>query len=397
MANLPAGVAVPTLITGKTDKSQVIDAYSKTPVEAKAQNLINSVLDKANGTIFENSKNALVQIVDSKRFYGDLSKTITKFAEGGFTKKSLDSALTDWKNGALSTILQANGAKDLNGLKNNLIGAVETNVKDFAFGGVKGFVDTLQPGLLDQVGIKSFKDAKKIYDGIDHDIRAISKMNSQAWAETLFDPIAIGLSTTVLQASIDVINTTLPRTANPIKLESTNKEIDNAILTGVCKDIIAEDNPHLNDYIFTNFGDLEISTNAEKLNLFVSTTVSDAAVNGSMDYIIKAANFTSPSFVRANNNTSIDNFVKNISFNTKFTNETERVNQEDLIIGSLEVLGNLDKTKGPDLNLFKNLSDDAFDVLKYSKIYGADVAVAKNMDEFSSTFFMNNFADFKLT
>lgn len=392
MANLPGNVATPTLVTGKTDKSQVIDAYSGSPIEAKAQNLINSVLNSTNGTILETSKNALVKVIDSKRFYNDLGTVINKFAKGGFSKESFNSALSDWKKGALGTILQANGVKDLDGLKNNLIGAVETNVKDFAFGNVKGFVDTLQPGLLDSVGVKSFSDAKKIYDNIDHNVRAIADMNTEAWINAT-TPFVVGLSSVTLQASVDIINATLGTESKPITLNSTDREIDNAILTGVSKDIIAEDTPILNDFLFTNFGDIENPTNLAKMELFVSTTVNDAATNGSIDYLVKAANMTSSSFVRANVSTPLDDFLKAINFKTKFTNETERLEDENKIINAIEILTDFDRNN-PNLDVLKSLSDDAREVLKYSPTYASATAISETLLDYTPTSFTSMFPDY---
>ena len=395
MANLPGNVATPTLVTGKTDKSQVIDAYATSPIESKAQNLINSVLNSANGTILENSKNAFVKIIDSKRFYNDLGTVINKFAKGGFTKDSFSSAMNDWKNGALGTIMQANGVKDLEGLKSNLLGSVEKNVKDFAFGGVKGFVDTLQPGLLDSVGVKSFSDAKKIYDAIDHDVRAIADMDTEAWIDASA-PFIVGLSSVTLQASVDIINATLGNDANPITVNSTNKEIDNAILTGVSKDIIAEDSPILNDFLFTNFGDLDKPENSAKMELFVSTTVSDAATNGSIDYLVKAANATSSSFVRSNVSTPLETFLSAITFNKKFENETQRLENENLIINAIEVLTNFDRSN-PDLNVLKKLSPDAQEVLKYSPTFSSSTAISQALEEYTPASFTTMFPDYILS
>ena len=134
MSTLPGNIATPTLVTGKTNKSQVVDVYAKSPVEAKAQNMISSVLNQMNGTVLENSKNAVIKILDSNRFYTDLGGIINKFATGGLTKDALKGALKDYKKGALGTILEANGAKDLDSLKDNILGAVEGNVKKLAFG-----------------------------------------------------------------------------------------------------------------------------------------------------------------------------------------------------------------------------------------------------------------------
>lgn len=392
MANLPGNIATPTLVTGKTDKSQVVDAYDSSTIESKAQNLINSALNLTNGTILETSKNALVKVIDSKRFYNDLGTMINKFAKGGFTKDSFNSALGDWKKGALGTILQANGVSDLEGLKKNLLGSVETNVKDFAFGGVKGFVDTLQPGLLDSVGVKSFSDAKKIYDAIDHDVRAIADMNTEAWIDAS-TPFVLGLSTVTLQASVDIINSTLGTESKPITINSTDREIDNAILTGVSRDIISEDSPILNDFLFTNFGDLSNEANMAKAELFVSTTVSDAASNGSIDYLIKAANTTSTSFVRSNITSPVEDFLAAISFNNKFTNETERQQNEDLIINALEIVTGFNRD---DVNLetLKGLSSDAQEVLKYSPTYGSTIAISQTLEDYTTGTFMSAFPDY---
>lgn len=390
MSTLPGNIATPTLVTGKTDKSQVVDVYAKSPVESKAQNMINSVLNSANGTILESSKNAVIKILDSKRFYGDLGGIINKFAAGGFNKDALKGALKEYKNGALNTVLEANGFKDLDSLKENLLGAVEGNVKNFAFGSVKGFVDTLSPGLLDSVGVKSFADAKKVYDGIDAMVSDFSNMNTEAWIEA-GTPFALGLASGALQASLDIIGEILPGAG--LKVSMTDKEMDNAILTGVCVDIIKEDSPDLNDFIFTCFGDLAEPANQSKLEMFVSTSVAGAGKAGSMDFITKAAEKTSPSFVKANIKIDPKDFLSNVSFDKKFTTDVERLAQEKQIIDSLKIVSGKSEAD-VSLDMFTRISKDGKEVLKYSREWAASVAISEGMISYDPATLPDLFPDY---
>lgn len=384
MANLPGNIATPTLVTGKTDKSQVIDVYANNGIEAKAQNMINSVLNAANGTILEKSKNALVSIVDAKNFYPELAGVITKFAEGGYSKDALKSALKDYKNGALNTILEASGVKDLEALKDNLLGAVEGNVKEFAFGSVKGFADTLAPGLLDNAGVKSFNDAKKLYDNMDSMITDLSNMNSEAWLDSSLGFVA-GMNAGVLQKSLEIIDETLGTGTRAINVN--NNELDNAIMTGICQGLVAENNPTVNDFIFTSF-----DNKPEKLEKFISTTTADAAAGGSSDFIIKAADITSPSFIRANMGGNADLFLSNMQV-PKCISEPERLAAEVNIVKSMSIATGKEPAEF-DLEMFSKVSPDAKQVLKFSEQYAADVAISEGLTDYDPMKLPDMFPDY---
>ena len=375
MSTLPGNIATPTLVTGKTNKSQVVDVYAKSPVEAKAQNMISSVLNQMNGTVLENSKNAVIKILDSNRFYTDLGGIINKFATGGLTKDALKGALKDYKKGALGTILEANGVKDLDSLKDNILGAVEGNVKNLAFGSVKGFVDTLSPGLLDSAGVKSFADAKKAYEGIDKIVSDIGNMNTEAWLDTGL-PFAVGISAGALQASLDIISEILP--TGKLIAGITDKELDNAILTGVTKDLIGQDSPELNDFLFTSFGDLTDPNNQSKLEMFISTSSANAGEAGSMDFITKAAGLTSDSFVKSNIKIDPKDFVSNIKFDSKFQTNEERLKNEKLIIDSLKIVSGK-KEDDLSLDMFTRMSSDGKEVLKYSEEWAQSIAISEGL------------------
>ncbi len=374
MSTLPAKVATPVLVTGKTDKSQVVDVYEKDTVQTRAQNMINSVLNKANGTVLENTKNAAIKLIDAKQFYPDLNNLLTTFAKGGYTKDSWRTAVGDYKNGALKSILDANGAKDLQGLKDNILGTIENNVKDFSFGFAKGFVDTVEPGLLDSIGVKSFSDAKKLYDNMDAMVSDFKEMNTEAWIDATL-PFALGMTTGALQASVDIMNETL---GSKLTIKSTDAEIDNAILAGACKDMIGEDNPHLNDFIFTSFdGIANPDQKAAKMGMFISSTVDDAAKKGSMDYLIKAADKTSPSFVRANINVTPDDFLSHITTGALY-NEAQRLEAEEKIVKSLSVVSGKKKEEFT-LDMFTKLSKDGKETLRYSQEWADAVALSEGL------------------
>lgn len=393
MSNLPGNIATPTLVTGKTDKSQVVDIYDSSGIEAKAQNMINSVLDSADGTILESTKNAMVKLIDAKNFYKDLGGVINKFAAGGFSKDSLKSALKDYKKGALNTILEANGVKDLDTLKDNLLGAVQGNVKEFAFGYAKGFTDVLAPGVLDANGIKSFDDAKNLYKNIDAMVNDFSNMNSEAWLDLGLEqatPFLSGLSAGMLEKTLEVLDDTLGIGIRDIKV--SDKELDNAILTGVCKGLIVENNPTLNDFIFTSFGGLDKPENVEKLERFVSTSTVNAAESGSTDFIIKAADFTSPSFVRANLGGKADDFLLNMQV-PKCINEADRLKAEADILKSMAVVTGKAENEF-DLTMYSKVSKDAKQVLKFSEQYAADVAISEGLTDYDPMKLPDMFPDY---
>lgn len=393
MSNLPGNIATPTLVTGKTDKSQVVDIYDNSGFEAKAQNMINSVLDSADGTILEATKNAAVKLIDSKRFYSDLGGVINKFAAGGFSKDALKGALKDYKKGALNTILEANGTKDLDTLKDNLLGTVQNNVKDFAFGYAKGFTDTLAPGVLDGYGIKSFEDAKKLYKNMDAMINDFSNMNTEAWLDLGLSqaaPYLSGVNSTVVEQTLAVIDQTLGTGELDIKV--SDKELDNAILTGVCKGLLPDNSPVINDFIFTSFGDLTQPKNVEKMEMFVSTSVSNAAEAGSTDFLIKAAGFTSPSFVRANLGGKVDEFLSKMQV-PKVTKEEDRLKAEQDILKSISIVtGKMEDEI--DLTMYSKVSKDAKQVLKFSAEYAADVAISEGLIDYDPMKLPDMFPDY---
>lgn len=389
MAQLPGNIATPTLVTGKTDKSQVVDIYANSGVEAKAQNMINSVLNSANGTILEKSKNAAVSLIDSKRFYKDLGGLINKFAAGGLTKDSLKSALKDYKKGALNSILEANGVKDLDKLKDNLLGAIEGNVKQFAFGSVKGFTDSLAPGLLDQAGVKSFDDAKKLYKNMDSMVTDIANMNTEAWIDASM-PFASSMGAGMLQKSLEVLDETLGTGVR--KITVADKELDNAIMTGICKGLVVENDPVINDFIFTSFGDLNEPANASKMEMFVSTSVSNAAATGSSDFLIKAADVTSPSFIRANMGGKGDDFLLNMQV-PKCISEPERLAAEINIVKSMSIVTGKEPVEF-DLEMFSKVSPDAKQVLRFSEQYAADVAISEGLTDYDPMMLPEMFPDY---
>lgn len=389
MSNLPGNIATPTLVTGKTDKSQVVDVYDSSGIEAKAQNMINSVLNAADGTILENTKNAAVRLIDAKNFYADLGGVINKFAEGGFSKDALKGALKDYKKGALNSILEANGVKDLDKLKDNLLGAVQSNVKEFAFGAVKGFTDNLSPGLLDENGIKSFADAKKLYDNMDAMVSDFSKMNTEAWIEA-GTPFATSLSAGVLEKTLSILDETLG--TGELSAKVSDKELDNAILTGICKGLVVDNSPVVNDFIFSSFGDLTQPANAEKLEMFVSTSVADAASVGSSDFLVKAAGLTSPSFVRANLKGKEDDFLSNMQVPICL-NETDRLKAEQDILKSMSIVtGQMEDEI--DLTMYSKVSKDAKQVLKFSAEYAAEVAISEGLTDYDPMKLPDMFPDY---
>ena len=175
--------------------------------------------------------------------------------------------------------------------------------------------------------------------------------------------------------------------------------IDNAILTGVCKGMIAEDNPYMNDFVFTSFDNLDASVKSKKLEMFVSSTVSDAAKNGSMDYLVKAANKTSKSFVSANINMEPEDFLANISIADLYTQQTKekalelRATAESNMISSLAIVSGKEPEEFT-LDMFTKISKDGKEVLKYSAEWAESVALSEGLTAYDPMTLPDLFPDY---
>ena len=157
---LPPNIATPTLVTGKTNQSQVVDVYENNAAvkDGAAQNSISSVLSGAVNSLFGNTAKGVFKVLESDKFTKDMGQLVRKAIKGDLNSNIVKETLREYKKGALSSILEANGIKDAKVLKDNILKDVGNTVKGIAFGSVKGIVDNIAPGVLDEVGIKSFDD-----------------------------------------------------------------------------------------------------------------------------------------------------------------------------------------------------------------------------------------------
>ena len=177
---LPPNIATPTLVTGKTNQSQVVDVYKNNAAvqDGAAQNTISSVLSGAVNSLFGNTAKGVFKVLESDKFTKDMGQLVRKAIKGDLNSNIVKETLREYKNGALSSILEANGIKDVKLLKDNILKDVGNTVKGIAFGSVKGIVDNVAPGILDQVGIKSFDDCKNVYEQTAAEIRSLKDINS---------------------------------------------------------------------------------------------------------------------------------------------------------------------------------------------------------------------------
>ena len=390
--SLPPNIATPTLITGKTSQSQVVDVYSSVPAvqDNVAQNSISSVLAGAVNSLFGNTISGAMKVLESDRFVKDMTGVIDKIKTSDMSSDSVKNILKEYKNGALSTILEANGVKEVGELKDNILSNVSTNVKNIAFGSVKGIVDNIVPGVLDESGIKSFDDCQKIYSAISDDIRSLNRKTSNT-TEVYIDEstsTTLAVSSLVLDSCIDIINNILEPSKRITK--TTDTDIDNAVLVSATASLIKDDNPEMNKYILDSFGD-----NTDALNLFVSTTINDAAKLGAFSYINEAGKKTSPQFASWAISTPLEDFSTALVIPRTLTEE-ERLAKETEVISAFEIVSKKKKTKFTPAT-FAKLSNSAYELLKYGT-YGTLIGVGKNLGTDSATdIIANNFSDFIIT
>ena len=369
MSTLPISVAKPTFTKGKTDRAKVVDVYANTEqANNLAQNEISSVLTGVGSELFKNVE----KILGGDKFVKGLSETTKAFLNGDPSSgDKVRSLLKEYKGGGLSGMLETNTVKELKKFGDGVVKGVEGNVKEIAFGSVKGFVDKLVPGVLDSVGLTNFKEAKKFYDSMVKEIE-----DTHAGITRLFggdddkEREVAKLNTLVLDTSIEVINSILgPST--PITIRSTNLEIDNAILASSSNSLIEEDNETINNKIF------DAMENDEVRELYISTTVSAAAGFGSINFIIKAASLSSDSFVKANLYSTLEDFLKKVTV-PKTSTDAERIAFESKLLRVISIFTGKPDT-GLTIDCFQNLPKNVYDILVFSETYATLVGLANTI------------------
>ena len=390
---LPPNIATPTLVTGKTNQSQVVDVYENNAAvkDGAAQNTISSVLSGAVNSLFGNTLKGVSKVLESDKFVKDMNGLVQKAVRGEINSSTVKATLREYKNGALSGILEANGIKDVKLLKDNIIQDVGSAVKGIAFGSVKGVVDNVAPGVLDQIGIKSFDDCKNVYEQTAAEIRSLKDINSHDVRAFIGEnlELTMDVSSTVLGSCVDIINTILEPTERITDINDDN--INNAILVSATTPLIENDNAVMNEYILDSFGE-----NEKGLRDFITAMLPKAVDKGAYRFINKAANKTSKEDVSWAIGTNPQTFLANVTINPLPTSTQTRNAIQEELVSALEMVSWTDRTKF-NVGVFKGASDSVYDVLKYGP-YATMVSLARNAQPLSATTaIQSNYADFIIT
>lgn len=390
---LPPNIATPTLVTGKTNQSQVVDVYENNAAvkDGAAQNSISSVLSGAVNSLFGNTAKGVFKVLESDKFTKDMGGLIRKAVKGDLNSNTVKETLREYKNGALSSILEANGIKDVKLLKDNILKDVGNTVKGIAFGSVKGVVDNVAPGILDEVGIKSFDDCKNVYDQTAAEIRSLKDINSNDVRAFIGDnlELTMNVSSTVLGSCVDIINTILTPEERITDISDSN--IDNAILVSATTPLIEEDNAVMNEYILDSFGDDE-----KKLMDFITAMLPKAVERGAYRFINKAAVKTSKENVSWAIGSSSQAFLSKVEVKPLPSNSQSRNATQEEIINCLEMVSWTPRVKF-NVGSFSGITDSVYEVLKYGS-YANLATLARTAQPLSATTaIQSNYADFIIT
>ena len=390
---LPPNIATPTLVTGKTNQSQVVDVYENNAAvkDGAAQNSISSVLSGAVNSLFGNTAKGVFKVLESDKFTKDMGQLVRKAIKGDLNSNIVKETLREYKNGALSSILEANGIKDAKALKDNILKDVGNTVKGIAFGSVKGIVDNIAPGVLDQVGIKSFDDCKNVYEQTAAEIRSLKDINSSDVRAFIGDnlELTMNVSSTVLGSCVDIINTIIEPEKRITDISDSN--IDNAILVSATTALIKEDNSVMNEYILDSFGN-----NQKQLTDYITAMLPKAVELGAYRFINKAAEKTSKENVSWAIGSSSEAFLSKVIVKPLPTNTQSRNMTQEQIINCLEMVSWTPRNKF-NVGSFHGITDSAYEVLKYGA-YANLATLARNARPLSATTaIQSNYVDFIIT
>jgi hypothetical protein len=357
-------IAKPTFVTGKTNQSQVVDVYKGSAELSLAQNNIVSVLSGIGSDLIEDTKNGVLSVFKGEKFVKNAGALLDDVLKAGLTGKSVSAVLKNYKEGALTSVLNASGLKDIEKFGRSFTEGLTHGVKDMAFGSVKGFVDQVAPGVLDKAGIKNYKDAKTLYDSINNEIE-----NGKSFSEILIGnkKVTLGLSSFLMDTSLDIVSTALG-IAEPLE-KAKDVVLDSTILTIAAKSLIAENDPDMVDYIFSSIGDPELK------KMFVAQSTTDAVSSGSFNYVNAAADATSPSFVKGANQTPVSDFLSSIKIKLPGTNQ-EMLSIADQINKAVETLTGK-KDEDVPVETFSKMSEVAYETMIREGKYLDQIAIAK--------------------
>ena len=399
---LPPNIATPTLVTGKTNQSQVVDVYAnnKEIQDNSAQNSITTVLTGAVNSLFGNTVSGVLNVLNSDKFVDDMGSLINKTVRGEMNVGLIKNTLRDYKNGALTSILEANGIPDVRNLKENLLQDVGDNVKGLAFGSVKGFVDNLAPGLLDQVGIKSFDDCKNVYDQTAQEIRSLKNIDSNditAFLQTAdldglgLPPIVqynLDVSRTILGSCNEIINTILSPDSQITDISDNN--LDNAILTSATTPLVQKDDDQLNEYVLYSFG-----TDKKKLMAYINAMTPKAVEMGAFRWLSKAAEKTSTQNVSWACGKGTKNFLGKITVYPLPMGSVEQADVEERIIKALEIVTWCKRTAF-NMEHFRGIGNSVYNVLQYGP-YAQIAALAKKVGSDTGSIISPEYADYLIS
>lgn len=357
-------IAKPTFVTGKTNQSQVVDVYKGSAELSLAQNNIVSVLSGIGSDLIEDTKNGVLSVFKGEKFVKNAGALLDDVLKAGLTGQSVSAVLKNYKEGALTSVLNASGLKDIEKFGRSFTEGLTHGVKDMAFGSVKGFVDQVAPGVLDQAGIKNYKDAKTLYDSINNEIE-----NGKSFSEILIGnkKVTLGLSSFLMDTSLDIVSTALG-IAEPLE-KAKDVVLDSTILTIAAKSLIAENDPDMVDYIFSSIGDPELK------KMFVAQSTTDAVSSGSFNYVNAAAAATSPSFVKGANQTPVSDFLSSIKIKLPGTNQ-EMLSIADQINKAVETLTGK-KDEDVPVETFSKMSEVAYETMIREGKYLDQISIAK--------------------
>lgn len=359
-------LAKPTFLTGKTDQAQVVDVYEGSSDLDLAQNSIVSSLSNIGSGIIEDTKKGIVSVFKGEKFVKNAGALLDDVLKAGLTGGDVKGILKNYKKGALTSILNASGLKDVEKFGKDFATGLTVGVKDLAFGSVKGFVDQVVPGVLDNAGIKNYKDAKKLYDSINHDID-----QGKSFSQILIGNknVSLGLSSFMIDSTMDIINTTLGIDLSSQLKAAKDVVLDSTILTIAAKSLIADDNPDMVGFIFDSIGDDELK------RLFVAGSTTDAVKNGSFNFVNKAAEETSPDLVRNASQTPVSDFLSSIKIKLPGSNQ-EMLSLADQLDRAVETLTGKTDAEVP-VETFSKMSDVAYEAMIRGGKYMDQIGIAK--------------------
>ena len=222
------------------------------------------------------------------------------------------------------------------------------------------------PGVLDNAGIKNYKDAKKLYDSINHDIEEGKSVTQIMLGNK---NLSLGLSSFMLDSTMDIISTTLGVPVDEFAASAKDAVLDSTILSIAAKSLIADNDPDMVEFIFDSIGDPELK------QMFVTKSTNDAVKNGSFNYVNTAAERTSADHVRNASETPVSDFLASIKIKLPGSNQ-EMLSIADQLDRAIETLTGATGKYVP-VETFSKMSEVAYETMIRSDKYMDQIGIAK--------------------